>query len=82
MHVSTVDLPPPAIAYFDLTVAGRSAVTDDEMIGESVLHAANVAVVVIENARTALAGAAIMDDDELPPPPQHRRVINLAPDTT
>ena len=66
VHVAAVDLAPPAIADFDFAIAGGGAVADDEMIGESVLHPANMAVVVIENARVALPRAAVVHDDELP----------------
>ena len=66
MHVAAVDLAPPTIAHFDLTVAGRSAVSDYEMIGQTVLHMANVAMVIIENRGVALPGAAVVHNDELP----------------
>lgn len=66
MNVATVQLPDPAIANFDLPVAGGGAVADDEMVGQSVGHAADVAMVVVENARVALPGAAIVNDDVFP----------------
>lgn len=66
MHVATIDLPPPAVAYFDLAIPGRRAVADHEVISQPVLHVTDVAMVVIENARIALSRSAVVDNDELP----------------
>src|ERR687887_2857591 len=48
VYMAAVDLAPPAIADFDLAVTGRSAVADHEMIGEAVLHPANMLMVIIK----------------------------------
>ena len=64
--MAAIDLAPPAIAYFDLPVACRCSVSDDEVIGKTVLHAAHMPMVVIENARVSLSCAAIVHHDELP----------------
>jgi hypothetical protein len=80
VHVPAVDLPPPAIAYFDLAITGRGAVPDYEVIGESVSHSAHVPVVIIENPGTALSCAAVVDNNELPTTAQYRRAIDFAPD--
>jgi hypothetical protein len=72
VDVTAVDLAPPPIADFDLAVAGRSAISDHEMISESVLHAADVAMVIIEHTRVALSGAAVVHDDEFPAITGHR----------
>ena len=72
MHVAAVDLTPPALTDFDLAVTGRRSVTDHEMIRKTVLHPANMSMVVIEHARVALSRAAVMYDNELPPTPFHR----------
>ena len=77
VDVSALNLPAPAIAHFDFSVASGSPISDDEVISQPVLHSANVTMVVIEDARASLPRAAIVDDDELPSPPQHRRAINL-----
>jgi len=77
MHMAAVDLPPPAIAHFDLAVAGRCAVADHEMIRKSVLHSANMSMVIIEHARIALPGAAVVDDNELPATPLDRRASDF-----
>ena len=74
VHVAAVDLAPPAISYFDLTVAGGSSVADHEMVCEPVLHSANVSVIVIKDARVSLPCAAVMDNNELPSAPFDRRV--------
>jgi hypothetical protein len=73
VHVAAVDLAPPTIAYFDLTVAGGSSVPDHEMVCESVLHPANMPVIIIKDARVSLPCAAVMDNNELPSAPFHRR---------
>jgi len=80
VDMTAVDLAPPTIADLDLTVAGGGAVADDEMVSQSILHPAYVTVVIIENARAALPGPAVMHDDELPATPHHRRAIDFAAD--
>ena len=80
MHVATVDLPPPAVAYLDLPVTGGSAVADDEMVGKPVLHATHPTMIIIKDTRTSLPGAAVVHDDELPASPHYRRAIDLAAD--
>ena len=72
-----VDLPAPAIAHFNLAVAGRCPVADDEVVGESVAHPANISVVVIEDACIALPGAAVVHDNKLPAAPLHRRATDF-----
>ena len=73
VHVAAIDLASPAIAYFDLTVAGRSSVADHEMVCQPVLHSANMPVIIIKDARVSLPCTAVMDNDELPTTPFHRR---------
>ena len=76
VHMATVDLAPPAIAYFNLTVAGGSSVADHEMVCEPVLHSANVFVIIIKDARVSLPCTTVMDNNELPSAPFHRRASN------
>src|ERR1700736_5434016 len=66
VDVAAIDLAPPTVADFDLAVAGRSPVSDYEMIREPVLHMANVAMVIIESSGIPLPRAAIVHDDKLP----------------
>ena len=73
VHMAAVDLASPAIAYFDLTVAGGSSVADHEMVCEPVLHPANMPVIIIKHARVSLPCATVMDNNELPTTPFHRR---------
>ena len=73
VHVAAVDLTSPAIAYFDLTVAGGSSVADHEMVCEPVLHSANMSVIIIKDARVSLPCAAVVHHNELPTTPFHRR---------
>ena len=77
MHVPAVDLAPPTIAHFDLAVARRSAIADNEMIGEPVFHPANMSVVIIENARATLPGPTVVYDYELPAAPHNRRPVDF-----
>ena len=76
MHMAAINLAPPAIAYFDLPVAGRCSVSDDEVIGKTVLHAADMLVIIIEYARVSLPGAAIVHHNELPATLLDRRASN------
>ena len=80
VNVATIDLSPPTIADLDFAVAGRGAIADDEVVGQSILHAPNMAMIIIENARATLSSAAVVHDDELPSPPHHRRAINFGAD--
>ena len=76
VHVATVDLAPPTIAHFDLAIPGRCSVPNHEMVRKPVLHAADMPMIIIENARVALSCAAVMHDNELPTTPLHRRAPN------
>jgi len=73
VHVAAVDLASPTIAHFDLAITSRCSVADDEMIRKPILHAADMPMVIIKNARVALSRAAVMHDNELPATPFHRR---------
>ena len=77
VDMPAVDLAPPAIAHFDLAVARRSPITDDEMIGEPVLHPANMPVIIIENTGAALSCATVVYDNELPATPHNRRPVDF-----
>ena len=77
VDVSAVDLPPPTVAHFDLTVTGRSSVADDEMISESVLHPAKMPVIIIERSRISLTRSAVVHDNVLPATPRDWRAIDL-----
>ena len=77
MDVAAVDLAPPTIAHFDLTVTGGSAVADYKMVCKSVLHPANVPVIIIERSGIPLTRAAVVHDDELPTAARDRRSIDL-----
>jgi hypothetical protein len=80
VHVPAIDLAPPAIPDFDLAISRRSAITDYEMIGESVFHPTNVPVVIIENAGAALPSATVVHDNELPAAPHHGRAVDFISD--
>jgi len=73
VHVPAVDLATPAIAHFHLAVSCGCSVPDDEMIGETILHPAHVAMVIIEDARVSLPRAAVVHHNELPATPFHWR---------
>ena len=73
MHVTAINLTPPAIAHFDLAVTSGCAVADDEMIGEAVLHPTNMFVIIVKDTRVTLPGAAVVHHNKLPPASFHRR---------
>jgi len=66
MHMTAIDLAPPAIANLDLAVTRGCAITNDEVISEPVLHVAHVLVIIIKDAGVPLARAAVVDNDHLP----------------
>jgi hypothetical protein len=70
----------PAIAYFDLAVAGRGAVADDEMISETVLHPPDMPMIVVERCGIALPCPAVVHDNVLPTTRHDRRTIDLRAD--
>ena len=76
MHVAAVDLPSPTIAHFDLPIAGRCSIADDKMVGETILHASHMSMVIIEGRGIALPRAAVVHDDEFPAPTLDRRFSN------
>lgn len=80
MHVTTVDLASPAVADLDFAISGGRSVADNKMIGQTVLHPPNVAVVVVEDARVPLTSSAVVDNNELPSTTHYRGAINLRPD--
>jgi len=73
VNVAAVDLTPPPIAHFDLAVACGCSVADHEMVRKTILHPADVPMIIIKSARVTLSGAAIMHDNELPATPFHWR---------
>lgn len=66
VNVTAVDLASPSIAHLDFAIAAGSAISNYEMIGQSILHTANASMVIIKHARVALPGTAVMHDDEFP----------------
>lgn len=65
-HMPAVDLFCPARTYFNFTITRRSSVADDKMVGHSMLHLANPAMISVENAGVALPGSAVVNDDIFP----------------
>src|SRR5439155_12839688 len=80
--MTSVNLATPAIPYLKRPVAGRCSVANHEMIGEPILHPADMPVVIIEHPRVALPRSAIMDDDKLPTTPLHGGAADLFDDGT
>ena len=72
VNVAAVDLPPPTIANFNFSVARGTAISNDEVVGETILHSAHVPMIIIEHACIALPCATVVHDDELPATPFHR----------
>ena len=71
VNVAAVDLTPPTIAYFNLAVACGCSVADHEVVRKTILHPADVPMIIIKSARVTLSRAAIMHDNELPATPLH-----------
>jgi hypothetical protein len=71
VNVAAVDLTPPTIAYFNLTVACGCSIADHEVVRKTILHPADVPMIIIKSARVTLSRAAIMHDNELPATPLH-----------
>ncbi len=80
VDVTAIDLAAPAITDFDFTISGRGSIPDNKMIGKTVLHAADMAVVIIKNPRAPLPRPAVVHDNELPAAPHDWRAINLSAD--
>ena len=80
VNVASVNLTAPAIAHFDLAVAGRSPVADHKMVSESVLHPAKMSMVIIERGSVALTSPAVMNDNVLPAAARHRSAVDLTAD--
>jgi hypothetical protein len=80
VNVAAIDLPAPAVPHFDLAVAGGSSIADHEMISESVLHSAEMPMVIIERRRVSLTRSTVVHDDILPATPRDRRAIDLGTD--
>jgi hypothetical protein len=80
VDMAAVNLAAPAIANFDFAVSGGSSIPDDEMISKAVLHAADVAVVIIKNPRAPLPSPAVVHNNELPAAPHDWRAIDLSAD--
>jgi len=76
VHVTTVNLPSPAIADFDLTITRGCSIANHEMIGEAIPHPPNLAMIIIKRARVSLACPAIVHDHKLPAPALNRCIAN------
>ena len=71
VDVSACHLLNPSVANFDLAIAGRCTVADDQMVGQSIWHFAHVAMIVVEDPGVPLSGSAIVDNDIFPSVPGH-----------
>ena len=80
VDMAAINLASPTIANFYFTISCRSPISDDEMVSKTVLHAADVAVVIIKNPCAPLSSPAVVHDNELPPAPHDWRAINLSAD--
>jgi hypothetical protein len=79
MHMSTIELPRPAITDFDLAISGGAAIADDEMVCEAIRHFANVPMVIVKDSSVPLSGPAIMDNDIFPSIPSDAGSIDRLP---
>lgn len=67
VYVAAVNLTIPTVPNFDLTVSGRSAVPDNEVVSQSIRHFADMPMIIVENACVPLTSPAVMDDYVFPP---------------
>ena len=79
MDMAAGELNHPAVANLDLAVAGRGTVANDKMVGETIRHAPDVAVIVVKDPGVPLASPAIVHHDVFPAIPGHSGVINGSP---
>src|SRR4029434_8738820 len=77
MHMAALQLLPPAVANFDFAIARGRSVANDEMVGESILHVPNAAMVVFKGAGVALARPSVVDGDVAPAAFAHTRTVDL-----
>ena len=68
VHMASIDLAPPAIADLDLAITGRCSISNHKMISKTILHTANMPVIIIKRARVPLPCAAVVHHYELPAP--------------
>lgn len=78
VDVTAIDLSSPAVSNLDLPVAGGRSVADHKMISETVLHAPDTPVIIIEDSSIPLSRAAVMHNDVLPAFPRDRCPIDRA----
>src|SRR5258708_7517131 len=78
--MAAVELPYPAVSNFNLTIARGGAVTNDEMIGQTVRHPAHMAMIIVEDASVTLAGTAVMNDDVFPSVTCDPRIVDRLAD--
>jgi len=64
-EVTALNLFDPALAHFDLAIAGVGAVADNKVVRHAVLHAA-LFVIGIEDAGISTARPAVVDHDVFP----------------
>src|SRR5581483_4963507 len=72
VHMAAIDLPAPAVAHLNLPVSCGGSVANHKMIRQTILHPADVPMIIIEHTRVALPRAAVVDHDEPPPMPFNR----------
>ena len=65
-NVSAVDLAGPAVADFDFPIACGIAVADDKVVGEAILHLADIPVVNIKDSSVSLSGSAVVNNNIFP----------------
>ena len=77
--MAAIELCCPAATYFDPAVTGAMSISDDEMVGQTVLHMTDSEVIDVKNPGISLTGAAVMDDDIFPATSSYRGSIDGGP---
>jgi len=80
VDVAAIDLATPTISHFYLAITSRCSVPNHKMIGEAILHSADMAMIIIEDARISLPCPAVVHDNELPASSFHGRAADLFDD--
>ena len=77
VDMTAINLVPPAITHFDLSISGGGPVSDDEVVGQSVPHSTDMPMIIVEHTGISLSRSTIVNNNELPPPALDRSPTDL-----
>ena len=76
MDMAAGELDYPPVANLDLAISGRGTVANDKMVGETIRHAPDMAVIVVKDPGVSLASPTIVNHNVFPPIPGHSCIID------